>query len=288
MGAPASLPRFFHFIYLVIDEVIHLKNFPAFARNFLTTGLMGLSLLAALTTFVASPAMAQRTAQPEPAPAAIAKPIKDNVEAWLKGRFKVDSVSKTPMPGLYEVRIGSDLLYADEKGQFAIVEGQLIRLKNGQNITADRLEVLQAVDFSKLPLELAMKTVIGDGGQGRRSIVVFEDPYCSFCRKFRATLMGLENVTIYTYFYPILRAESTTVSRNAWCAKDRQAAWDDWMLQGKEPPATAAGCDFPKDKILALGNSLGVQATPTSFVPSGKRLQGAVAKEAIEQAFKSR
>lgn len=239
-----------------------------------------------LTLWVATHAQAQRAADSaEAAPAAISQQISKAVEAWLQGRFKVDSVRRTPMPGIFEVRLGTDLIYVDEKAGFAIVEGQMIALKTGKNLTAARLEEITAIDFSRLPFDLAMKTVIGNGS---RQIAVFEDPYCSFCRRFRGTLMSLENVTIYTFFYPILRPESTTISRNAWCAKDRQAAWDDWMLAGKEPAAVATSCDFPKDKILALGKSLNVQATPMSFVPSGRRLQGAVSKEAVESALAGR
>lgn len=228
--------------------------------------------------------LAQRANETAVAPS-VQQAITKGVEGWLQGRFKVDGVRRTPMPGVYEVRIGTDLIYVDEKAGFAIVEGQMIDLRTSKNLTAARLEEISVIDFTKLPMELALKTVIGNGS---RQIAVFEDPYCSFCRRFRNTLMSLENVTIYTFFYPILRPESTTVSRNAWCAKDRQAAWDDWMLSGKEPAAASPQCDFPKDKILALGRSLNVQATPMSFVSSGKRLQGAVSKDAVEAAFAGR
>lgn len=245
-------------------------------------------LLACVTAsglLLASGAVFAQRANEGPVPPGVQQAISKAVEGWLQGRFKVDGVRRTPMPGVYEVRIGTDLIYVDEKAGFAIVEGQMIDLRTSKNLTAARLEEISAIDFTKLPTELAMKTVIGNGS---RQIAVFEDPYCSFCRRFRNTLMSLENVTIYTFFYPILRPESTTVSRNAWCAKDRQAAWDDWMLSGKEPAAASAQCDFPKDKILALGRSLNVQATPMSFVTSGKRLQGAVSKEAVEAALAGR
>lgn len=250
-----------------------------------TDSLRPLLLGLAFLVLTAQAAYAQRTTDTTAAPAAVQQAISKSVESWLQGRFKVDGVRRTAMPGIYEVRLGTDLIYVDEKASHAIVEGQMIDLKTGKNLTALRLDEITAIDFSKLPVELALKTVIGNGS---RQIAVFEDPYCSFCRRFRGTLMTLENVTIYTFFYPILRPESTTVSRNAWCAKDRQAAWDDWMLSGKEPPNASASCDFPKDKILALGKSLNVQATPMSFVTSGKRLQGAVSKEVIEAAFTGR
>ncbi len=226
-----------------------------------------------------------QAAEPQPASPAVTKQVKQAVESLLKGRAKVDAVSRTPMPGVVEVRIGGDLYYVND-GATHIFDGQLIDLKTGLNLTAARMDDIQRIDFAKLPFDLAMKSVKGDGGKGKRTIAVFEDPYCSFCRKFRQTLMTLDNVTIYTYFYPILRAESTTVSRNAWCAKDRQNAWDDWMLLGKEPPAAGKDCNFPKDKIVALGQQLGVQATPTSFMVNGNRLQGALSKEQIEAALK--
>ena len=141
-------------------------------------------------------ALAQERVNP-----AVETAVKGAVETWLKGRFKVDSVGRTAMPGMIEVRIGTDLIYVDEKGQFAIVEGQMINLKTGENLTAARLEEINRVDFAKLPKELAIKTV---RGSGKRTLAVFEDPYCSFCRTYRKTLTELNNVTIYTYFYPTL------------------------------------------------------------------------------------
>ncbi len=221
-------------------------------------------------------------AEPAKASPSVQAAVKKSVEGWLKGRFTVDTVSKTPMPGIVEVRIGTDLLYADEKGTYAIVEGQMVDLKTGANLTAARSEEINRIDFSKLPLELAMKTVRGNG---KRQMVVFEDPYCSFCRTYRKTLLDTKDVTIYTFYFPILRAESVTVSRNAWCAKDRDEAWNDWMLLGKEPPAAPASCKFDSEKLLALGQSLGVTGTPTTFLSDGRRLQGAVNRERLDKAL---
>ncbi len=127
-----------------------------------------------------SPAQA---ADPQPASAAVSKQVKAAVEGWLKGRFKVDAVNKTSMPGIVEVQIGNDLVYVDEKGTHVIVEGQMVDLKTGLNLTAARMDDIQRIDFAKLPLELAMKSVKGDRGKDKRVIALFEDPYCSFRRK---------------------------------------------------------------------------------------------------------
>ena len=222
------------------------------------------------------------SAAPERVSPSVESAVKSSVESWLKGRFKVDSILKTPMPGLVEVRIGTDILYANERGTFAIVEGQMVDLKTGVNITAARIEEISKIDFSKLPLELAMKTV---RGTGKRVLAVFEDPYCSFCRTYRKTLLDSNNVTIYTFYFPILRAESETISKNAWCAKNREKAWNDWMLFGKEPPKAGADCKFQSAKLLDLGKSLGVSGTPTTFFSDGRRMSGAISKDRLEQVL---
>ena len=222
------------------------------------------------------------SAAPERVSPVVESAVKSSVESWLKGRFKVDSILKTPMPGMVEVRIGTDILYANERGTFAIVEGQMVDLKTGVNITAARIEEISKVDFSKLPLDIAMKTV---RGTGKRVLAVFEDPYCSFCRTYRKTLLDLNNVTIYTFYFPILRAESETISRNAWCAKNREEAWNDWMLFGKEPTKAGADCKFQSAKLLDLGKSMGVSGTPTTFFSDGRRMSGAISKDRLEKAL---
>jgi thiol:disulfide interchange protein DsbC len=238
-----------------------------------------LTLISTLALTTTLPLGATALANEKAAPS-VEKAVKAAVEGWLKGQYKVDSVLKTPMPGLVEVRIGNDLFYADEKGSFAIIEGQMLNLKTGENITAARIEDITRIDFSKLPKELAMKTVRGNG---KRVLAVFEDPYCSFCRTYRKTLTEMSNVTVYTYFLPMLRPESETVARNAWCAKNREEAWNDWMLFGKEPPKASADCKFASDKILEVAKQLSVTGTPTTFLADGRRTSGAIPKDRLEK-----
>ncbi|MBU6382519.1 MAG: DsbC family protein [Betaproteobacteria bacterium] len=197
--------------------------------------------------------------------------IKQSVESWLKGKYKVDGIAKTPIAGLYEVRLGTDLIYVDEKGAYAFIEGQLIDLKNNKNITRERTEELSSIQFKDLPLSLAFKQVQGNG---RRVMAVFEDPNCGYCRKLRADLAGIKDVTIYTFVLPLLSPDSEVKSRNALCAADKAKAWNDMMLSGKAPPNAAPSCDAPIAKLKELGRSLAVTGTPTVFFPNGKRLTG--------------
>ncbi len=211
--------------------------------------------------------------------------VKLSVEKWLKGRYKVDGVSKTPMPKILEVRVGNELIYVDDEADYVIVEGRMINLNSGEDLTAVRLDKILTIDSSSLPLELAIKTKTGASNTNSKTIVVFEDPYCSYCKKFRETLEQIKDLTIYTFLFPILGNESVEISRKIWCSKDQAKAWADFMLLKINPEEAGKDCIFPKENLLALGQKHGINATPTSYLISGKRIPGAVNKEFLEREF---
>jgi thiol:disulfide interchange protein DsbC len=209
--------------------------------------------------------------------------IKKLIEPKLGQGVKVDSVIKTPYSGLFEVRVGSDILYTDEKAQYLFV-GNVLDAKSGTNYTKARTDELSKIKFSDLPLESALKMVKGDG---KRVIAVFEDPNCGYCKRFRKTLAGMDNITVYTFLYNILSEDSTVKSKNVWCSADRNKAWDEWMLNGKAPSAAPANCVTPNEKILALGQKLRVNGTPAIFFADGSRVPGAMDAKGLEEKFAS-
>ena len=209
--------------------------------------------------------------------------VKKLIEPKLGQGVKVDSVVKTPYSGLFEVRVGSDILYTDEKAQYLFV-GNVLDAKSGTNYTKARTDELSKIKFSDLPLESALKMVKGDG---KRVIAVFEDPNCGYCKRFRKTLAGMDNITVYTFLYNILSEDSTVKSKNVWCSADRNKAWDEWMLNGKAPSAAPANCATPNEKILALGQKLRVNGTPAIFFADGSRVPGAMDAKGLEEEFAS-
>lgn len=233
------------------------------------------ALCVPLLLAVASPASAQAPAADAPG----AAPVRAGVEAWLKGRYKVDELRRTPIPGIWEVRIGKDLIYVDDKGQHAFVEGNLVDMRSNRNLTRERTDELLTIDFGTLPLNIAIKQVIGSG---RRVMAVFEDPNCGYCRKMRQDMAGLKDVTIYTFVIPILSADSEVKAKKALCADDKGRAWNDLMLQGKVP-GNAGSCETPLAKLKELAQKLGVSATPTTFFQNGRRLQGYVPAAQFER-----
>lgn len=188
----------------------------------------------------------------------------------------ITAVRPTPY-GLYEVQLGMDLVYTDENVTF-VLDGTLIDAKTRRDVTRERQDALAKVPFDQLPFELAFKQVRGDGS---RKLAIFEDPNCGYCKQLRQSLKGIDNVTLYTFPYPILSPDSTIKVRNIWCAADKGATWDAWMLQGKVPPTIE--CDAPTEKMVELGQKLMVRGTPALFFYDGSRVGGAIPKEEIEK-----
>ena len=190
---------------------------------------------------------------------------------------RIDEISKTPMPGLYEVRMGSDIMYTDAEGNF-LIQGNLIDVKQKRNLTEERIDKLSAVPFDQLPLKNAFTQVRGNG---KRKLVVFADPNCGYCKRFEKDLQKLDNVTISHVLYPILGEDSKAKSKNIWCAKDKARVWNDWMLNGTLPPT--ASCDTAGiEANVEFGKKNRITGTPTLFFADGTRVVGAVPLAQIE------
>ena len=224
-------------------------------------------LVAALTLLAAS--------VPAPANESVIRQI---MEAKLGAR--VDGVQPTPVPGIFEVRFrterGPQIVYTDATASHIFV-GRLYEAKTDRNLTEERMQKLLAIRFDTLPLDLAVKVTRGNG---RRVLAIFTDPYCPACRSFEAELAKLDNVTIHYFLYPVIRPELADHSKAVWCAKDRAKTWLELAQRGQQP-AAAANCANPVDKVLDLGRSLGVSATPTIFLGNGERLSGGVSAEKL-------
>ncbi|MES2934664.1 MAG: DsbC family protein [Pseudomonadota bacterium] len=209
--------------------------------------------------------------------------IKKIIEPRLGENVKVDSVTKTPYSGLFEVRTGGDIIYTDEKARYLFV-GRVIDTQTQKDITKERIDEITKIKFSDLPLESAIKMVKGNG---KRVIAIFEDPNCGYCKRLRQTLNEMDNVTVYSFLYNILSEDSAIKSQNIWCAPDRNKALDDWMLNGKAAPTAMTGCTNPNEKVFELGRKLKVTGTPAIFFADGTRIPGALDAKALEAKFAS-
>ncbi|MBM3398210.1 MAG: DsbC family protein [Betaproteobacteria bacterium] len=204
--------------------------------------------------------------------------IRKNLTERLPNLPKIDEVSKTPMNGLFEIRMGNEVMYSDAEGHF-LIQGALIDVRQRRNLTEERMDKLSAIPFDQLPLKNAFTQVRGNG---KRKLAVFADPNCGFCKRFEKDLQKLDNVTIYHFLYPILGEDSKNKSRNIWCAKDKAKVWNDWMIQGITPPA--ANCDATAiDTIVAFGQKNRITGTPLLLFADGTRVPGAVPMSQVEK-----
>ena len=205
--------------------------------------------------------------------------IRKNLAERIPQLPKIDEVVKSPMPGLFEIRVnGSEIYYTDAEANF-LLQGNLIDTKLRRNLTEERIDKLTAISFDSLPLKDAFTLVRGNG---KRKLAVFEDPNCGYCKRFERDLQKVDNVTVYLFLYPILSADSIDKSKNIWCAKDKAKAWQDWMVRDK--PAAVAHCDSSAiERNVELGRKHKITGTPTLLFVDGSRVPGAIASAEVEK-----
>ena len=217
---------------------------------------------------------------------AFAASPEDTIRQTLNERIpqltKIDEVRTTPMQGLYEVRVGTDVFYTDAQGNY-LIQGELIDTQARRNLTEDRIKALTAVKFSDLPLNDAIKVV---QGKGERHIAVFADPNCGYCKRLERDMQSVDNVTMHVFLIPILSPDSVEKSRNIWCAKDQAKAWQDYMLKGEK--STSATCDTKAlERNLAFAHKYKITGTPTIVFTDNTRVPGAISAKDVEKRLSS-
>jgi len=229
--------------------------------------IRSLSLLA-LAAALAWPALAQEAQ------------IRKNIAERMPDFPKIDEVSKTPIPGIWELRIGNELLYSDEQGNH-VIQGSVFDTKAKVNLTEKRMEKLNAIDFDSLPLKDAM---VVKQGTGARKLAVFADPNCGYCKRFERDLLTVKDVTIYTFLYPVLGPDSNDKSRSIWCAKDAMKTWRAWMIDGVAPPKVMGACDTAAvERNSAFGRKYRINGTPAILFEDGRRVPGAMPAVEVEK-----
>jgi len=208
--------------------------------------------------------------------------IRKNLAERLPDMPAIEEVSKTPFPGLWEVRVsGNRLFYTDDSGSFVML-GQVIDTKSRTNVTEERLEKLNAVAFKDLPFKDSFKLV---KGKGTRQVAVFEDPNCGYCKKLHQELTKIDDVTVHVFLIPVLGPDSLEKSRRIWCAKDRAKTYSAWMLN--QQPPEAAQCDTAAiERNGRLAARHGINGTPTLIFTNDQRVPGYVPADRMETLLK--
>lgn len=205
--------------------------------------------------------------------------IRKNISERVPQLKSINEVKKSPIAGIYEVRINdTEIYYSDENGNYLLL-GQMIDTKTRRNLTEERVDKLTAVAFKDLPFKDAFTIVRGNG---KRKLAVFEDPNCGYCKRFERDLQKVDNITVYMFLYPILSQDSADKSKAIWCAKDPAKSWQDWMVREQAP--AAANCDASAlARNVELGRKHKISGTPTLIFTNGNRVPGAIDDKQLEK-----
>lgn len=208
-------------------------------------------------------------------------------EKIVLGLQKVDSnlipdkISATKIPGLYEVIIGAEVIYASEDGNY-ILQGDMFELQEVGKVFSVTEETEKQARSSILKtlnqddyIEFAPETV-------KQTLYVFTDITCGYCRKLHSDVPELnENGIAIRYLaYPRGGIESMGAFEltSVWCAEDRNKA----MTEAKAGTTQDhKECDNPVAKEYKLGNSFGVSGTPAIFLENGFRVPGYLPPEKL-------
>jgi len=204
------------------------------------------------------------------------------VKAQLEMKFPgatISNVAKSPYFGLYEAQFDDRMVYTDSKVTFVMV-GAIYDANTKQNLTDARLRQLNHVSWDSLPLDLAFKRVKGNG---TRKFAMFSDADCPYCKRIEGEIKQLDNVTIYTFLFPIdqLHPDAARKSTLIWCAPDRAKAWDEYFETGVLPDNDGE-CATPIRETARLGERMRVGATPTLVFADGSVVPGAIPLAQLE------
>ena len=137
------------------------------------------------------------------------------------------------------------------------------------------------IDFNSLPKDLA---IVRSEGTGKRVFALFEDPLCPACKYFEAQLDSLTDYTVYIYTYPILGRRSVETVTGVWCSSNPLQAWQHAVRTRTALPMNRS-CLGNVGRILELGESYGVHATPTLIFENGVAVDGALPAKVLSAAL---
>lgn len=210
--------------------------------------------------------------------------IKNDLIKQVPGLTKIDAINKSPVNNMYEVVIGRRLFYVTTDGKY-IIFGNLIDPINKKNLTEERVMQLSKIDFSKLPLDLAIKEV---NGNGKRILVVFSDPECPYCQMLEKQIVPkLKDTTIYVFLFPLpSHPKAKSYSNKIWCSNKKVDVWVNWM-RNQLPIMGDENCDLSGlDKISKIGEELvQIEGTPTLILENGQILPSPLPPEQLMEVM---
>jgi len=208
-----------------------------------------------------------------------AKPVakSDDIRVQLAKKLpgaKPEDVRPTPMPGIYEIAIGSSVAYISADGKY-LISGDLFEIATKTNLTEERraqgrVQTLAGISDGDT-------IVFGPASSStKHTITVFIDVDCGYCRKLHSEIAELNKLGIRVRYtaYPRSGPGSSSWAKmeTVWCSKDRRDALTRAQLD--EEIGNAKCGTTPVANQYKLGGDLGVNGTPAIFTEDGDYIGG--------------
>ena len=195
---------------------------------------------------------------------------------------EITRIKPAPIPGLYEVMLGTEMIYLSEDGRY-ILQGDLVDLGEKINLSERERAAARKQVLDSIP---ASETIdfVPEGAQ--HTVYVFTDITCGYCRRFHQDVAELNGrgVSVRYLAYPRAGTGSDAFidMESIWCAADRNTAM---TLAKQGDPVTPAQCDNPVQRQYELGNALGVRGTPAIYLENGQEMPGYVPPDTLLEAL---
>lgn len=198
-----------------------------------------------------------------------------SVEERLASMFpgvEAENISPTPVPGLWEVALGGQVIYLSEDGRY-MVRGDVIDMMTDRNLTEDRRNEWTAQQLARVSdrLDPARMVVFKPKGEVKHTITVLTDVDCTYCRRLHRELASYhaQGIEVRYMFYPLGGEGSPgwTKAEAVWCSPDREDALTR-AKAGEDIKAKKCG-DTPVQEHYEIGRELGISGTPAILTDKG-------------------
>jgi thiol:disulfide interchange protein DsbC len=189
------------------------------------------------------------------------------------------------VPGLYEVEVGTDILYLTADGRY-LIQGDMLDLTGRRNITEQKRSRARVKKLSEVPLADMIEFA---PVSPKHVVYVFTDTQCGYCRRLHREMAEINRRGIAVRYLAYPRAgigsPAFTQMESVWCAADRRQALTDAKLGKPVPPKT---CPNPVAREYALGEEIGVRGTPAIYAIDGTLLSGYMPPDELQAALEQR
>lgn len=221
-----------------------------------------LSLLFLIAPLVVSNSVLAETDSIKELKQALAKTLPD---------VKPSKISKSPVDGMYEVVVGTQVVYMSVDARY-MIDGDLIDIKTKKNISEDAKSAIRLSTIGKLSPD---QMLVYTPKKVKDTITVVTDIDCPYCRRLHSEVPAYleNNVEVRYIFMPLKGAADMKKTVSVWCSDNQQLALDMAKAGSDVDEKT---CDNPIREHLALARELGVRGTPAIILENGQLLPGYV------------